>query len=84
MISHYLREICLYHATFCNFEKGISSRFRKYQVYIEHAVTSNEKEAFLHPSHLLRNKGDAANFEVEKPNFCQFLNLYFSFISLET
>ena len=34
---------------------------------------------FLHPSHLLRNKGDTANFDLEKPNFCQLLNLYFSF-----
>ena len=42
-------------------------------------VTNNETEAFLHPSHLLRKKGDIANFDFEKPNFCQLLNLYFGF-----
>ena len=40
-------------------------------------VTNNETEAFLHPSHLLRNKGNTANFELRKPNFCQLLDLYF-------
>ena len=38
--------------------------------------------AYLHPSHLLRNKGDTANFDLKKPNFCQLLNLYFSFYLL--
>ena len=36
-------------------------------------------EAFLRPSHLLRNKGNTAYFDLEKPNFCQLLNLYFRF-----
>ena len=45
---------------------------------MKYAVTNNETEAFLHPSHLLINKGDTANFDLEKPNFCQLLNLYFS------
>ena len=40
------------------------------------------KQAFLHPFHLLRNKGDTANFDLEKPNFCYLLNLYFSFYLL--
>ena len=70
MISHYLLEVSLNHVTLCIFEQGISSRIRKYQVQIEYVVTNNETEAFLHPSHLLRNKGDTANFELEKPNFC--------------
>ena len=39
-------------------------------------VTSNETEAFLHPSHLLRNKGDRANFDLVKPNLSAF-KLYF-------
>ena len=79
MIHYYPLEVSLNTVTLCIFEKGFSSRFRKYQVYIEYAVTSNETEAFLDPSHLLRNKEDTANFEFEKPNFCQLLNLYFSF-----
>ena len=37
---------------------------------------------FLYRSHLLRNKGNTANFDLEKPNFCQLLNLYFSFCLL--
>ena len=49
---------------------------------MEYVVTSNETEAFLHSFLLLRNKGDTANFDLEKPNFCQLLNLYFSFFHL--
>ena len=45
---------------------------------MEYVVTNNETEAFLHPSHLLRNQGDTGNFDLEKPNFCYLLNLYFS------
>ena len=37
---------------------------------VEYAVTDNETAACLHPSHFLRNKGDTANFDLEKPNFC--------------
>ena len=70
MISHYLLEVSLNHVTLGIFEQGISSRFRKYQVVIEYAVTDNEAEAFLHSSHFLGNKGDTANFDLEKPNFC--------------
>ena len=36
-----------------------------------------KQKYFLHPTHLLRNKENTANFEFEKPNFCQLLNLYF-------
>ena len=78
MIDHYLLEVSLNHVA-CIFKKGFSSRFRKYQVLIKYVVTNNETEAFLHPYHLLRNKRDTANFDLEKPNFCQLLNLYFSF-----
>ena len=70
MISHYLLEVSLKHKTLCIFKKGISSRFRKYQVSIDYVVTNNETEAFFHPSHMLRNKGDLANFDLEKSNFC--------------
>ena len=70
MISYYLLEVSLNDVTLCIFEKGVSSRFRKYQVLIEYVVTNNEIEAFLHSSHLLRNKGDTWNFDLEKPNFC--------------
>ena len=49
---------------------------------MKYAVINNKTEAFLHPSHLLGNKGDTANFDLEKPNFCQPLNLYFSFYLL--
>ena len=35
-------------------------------------ITSNETEAFLHPSHLLRNKGDTADFDLEKPTSASF------------
>ena len=70
MISHYLLQVSINHVTLSIFEQGISSRFRKYQVQIEYAVTDNEAEAFLHPSHFLRNKRDTANFDLEKPNFC--------------
>ena len=45
---------------------------------MKYVVTSNETEAFLHPSHLLRNTRNTANFDLEKPNFCQLLSLYFS------
>ena len=38
-----------------------------------------KQKLFLHLSHFLRNKGDTANFNLEKPNFCHLLNLYFSF-----
>ena len=31
---------------------------------------------------MLRNKGDTENFDLEKPNFCQILNLCFSFCLL--
>ena len=41
-----------------------------------------KQKLFLHCSHLFRNKGDAANFDLEKPNLCQLLNLYFSFYLL--
>ena len=41
-----------------------------------------KQKFFLHPSHLLRNKRDTANFDLEKPNFCQLLNLYLSFYLL--
>ena len=44
---------------------------------MKYVVTHNETEAFLHPSHLLRNKGDTTNYDFEKPNFCQLSNLYF-------
>ena len=57
MISFYLLEVSLNHVTLDIFEQGISSRFRKYQVLIEYAVTDNETAACLHPSHFLRNKG---------------------------
>ena len=30
----------------------------------------------------MRNKGDIANFDLEKLNFCEFLYLYFSFCLL--
>ena len=50
---------------------------------MEYAVTNNETKAFSHPAHLLRNKGDTANFDLEKPNFCKLLNLYFGFYLLE-
>ena len=70
MISHYLLEISQNHKL-CNFVKEISLRFRKYQVKIEHVVTNIETEAFLDPFHFLRNRGDTANFDFEKPNFCQ-------------
>ena len=82
MISYYLLKVSLNHVTFSIFEKRISSRFRKYQVLIEHVVTNNKTEVFLHHSHLLRNKGDTANFDIEKSNFCWLLNLYFSFCLL--
>ena len=49
---------------------------------MEYVVTSNETEAFFHSSHLLRNQGDTANFDLEKPNFYWLLNLYFSFYLL--
>ena len=49
---------------------------------MKYDVSSNETEAILHPSHMLRNKGATANFDLEKPNFCQLLNLYFSFYLL--
>ena len=45
---------------------------------MEYAVIDNETAACLHPSHLLRNKGYTTNFDLEKPNFCQLLNLYFA------
>ena len=45
---------------------------------MEYAVTDNETAACLHPFHFLRNKGDTVNFDLEKPNFCQLLNLYFA------
>ena len=45
---------------------------------MEYAVTDNETAACLHSSHFLRNKGDTANFDLEKPNLCQLLNLYFA------
>ena len=70
MISDYLLEVSLNHVTLCIFVKGMSLRFRKYQVKIEDVVTNNETEAFLHSIHLLRNKWDTANFDLEKPNFC--------------
>ena len=82
MISHYRLKFSQNAVTLCIFEKGISSRFKKYQVQIEYIVTSNETKAFLHPSHLLRNKADTENFDLEKRNFCQLLNLYFSFYLL--
>ena len=31
---------------------------------------------------MLRNKGDTANFDLEKLNFCKLLNSYFSFCLL--
>ena len=74
MIRHYLLQVWLNNVILCIFEKGVYSRFRKYQVTIEYVVTSNETEAFLHPSYLLRNKEDIANFDLEKLNFCQLLN----------
>ena len=46
---------------------------------MKYFVTNNETKAFIRPSHLLRDKGDTANFDLEKPNFCLFLNLCFSF-----
>ena len=79
MISHYLLEVSLNHVTLSIFEEEISSRFRKYQVQIEYVVTNNEIEAFLDPSHVFRNKEDAANFDLKKPNFCHLSKLYFSF-----
>ena len=82
MISHYLLKVNLDHVTLSVFEQGISSRFRKYQVLIEYVVPNNETEAFLHPSHLLRNKGNTASLDLEKPNFYWVLNLYFSFCLL--
>ena len=82
MINYYLLKVCLNTVTLYIFEQRISSRFRKYQVKVEYAVTGNKTEAFLHPLHLLRNKGDTANFDLEKPNFCQLLHSYFSFYLL--
>ena len=79
MISYYLLEVSLNHATLSISKQEISSRFRKYQVEIQYVVTNNETATYLHPSHLLRNKGDTANVDLEKPNFCYLLNLYFSF-----
>ena len=45
------------------------------------SITMKQK-FFSDLSHLLKNKGDTANFDLEKPNFCQLLNLYFSFYLL--
>ena len=70
MISDYLLEVSLNHVTLCIFEKGISSKFRKYLVKIKYVVTSDETEAFLDPFHLLGNMGDTANFDLKQPNFC--------------
>ena len=56
MISDYLLEISINHETLCIFEKGISSGFRKYQVYVEYVVTNNETKALLHPSHWLKKR----------------------------
>ena len=36
---------------------------------MEYAVTNNETATYLHPFHVLRNKGDTANFDLEKLNF---------------
>ena len=77
MISYYLLEVSLNHVTLCIFEQGISSRFRKYQVQIEYAVTDNETAACLHPSHFLRNKGDTANFDLEKAKLLLAFKLVF-------
>ena len=41
-----------------------------------------KQKFFLHLCHLLRNKGDTENFDLEKPNFGQVINLYFSFYLL--
>ena len=68
MISHYLLEVSLNHVTLSIFENRISSRFGKHQVLIEYAVTNNET-SFFTSLPFVENKGDTANFDLEKPNF---------------
>ena len=40
------------------------------------------KQKFFIPLSFLEKQGDTVNFDLEKPNFCQLLNLYFSFYLL--
>ena len=44
------------------------------------SLAMKQKLFYIPP--MLRNKGNAANFDLEKLNFCQLLNLYFSFYLL--
>ena len=62
MISHYLLEISLNHVTLCIFEQGMSSRFRKYYVKIEYAVTNNETEVFFTLLPFVEKQGGCMKF----------------------
>ena len=84
MISHYLREVRLNRETLSIFERRVSSKFRKYQVQIKYIVTNNEKEAFLHPSYLLRNKGIQQILIWRSETSASFQTCILTSISLET
>ena len=48
---------------------------------MEYAVTNNETATYLHPSHVLRNKGDTANFLFREAKLLLAVKLVFQFLS---